>query len=131
MANIVFKSASVYYGKGGRKVAEISGHTVSIDSGDEDQFGADGWLGASDGQTMMTLDCDMVVPHDPGLSIPVLADMLDKQYVDIGIHLEGKMLAGQFRCVSIKYTSDSKVGSLRCTATFRGPKPTVSAFKSS
>lgn len=123
MADYRFTSAPISFN--GKKVAEISGQTTSIDSGDEDMFGQDGHLGASEGIAMMSVDCDMVVPV-AGLSVPMLITLINKKTVTLGVLVDGKWLQSDVRVRSIKYTSDSKAGTTRCTATMVGPEPTIS-----
>lgn len=123
MANSVFKSIPVYYN--GKKVAEIASHSVSLDGGDEEMFGQEGFLGWSDGIIMMTIEAQLVVPVQ-GITVPMLGDMIAKKYVTLGIPVEGKLLQADMRCTNIKYDSDSKAGSTKMGATFKGPQPTVS-----
>jgi hypothetical protein len=125
MADRVFKSAPVYYDN--KKVAELSGHTTSLDSGDEEQIGQDGFLGWSDGLTMMTIEADMVSPV-AGISVPLLINMINKKIVTVGVPVDGKFLQSEMRVTNMKYTSDSKAGSLKCSATLKGPQPSLSLW---
>lgn len=120
MAQAIIRALPLYYQ--GKKFAEVSSGTYDINSGDEAQFGTEGYMGHSDGATVSKIDADVVVPV-PGITETVLADMLAKKYVQMGIFADGAFNQHTMRITHASYTWDSKTGAAKGKFTFEGGPP--------
>src|SRR5688572_21400831 len=78
----IYRHASIYYES--KKVADFKGFEFTISSGNEDMVGDEGWSGRSSGAKMSKLSADAIVPI-AGVQISVVRDLLNDEYVDIGL----------------------------------------------
>jgi hypothetical protein len=123
MAFVRVRHASMYVA--GKKVAEMFSNTYHVGSGDEPQFGDDGFQGMSDGAITTTLDCETIVPVI-GTSVDILSLLLNKQDSDINLGLmSGRLHTVTMRCTEADYKSDAKTGTLTGTFKFFGGVPTL------
>lgn len=123
MALVRFRHASIYLR--GVKVAEAYESEEDISSGDEPQFGDEGFVGMSDGATTTTFNFTAIVPVK-GMTIAVEDILLQKQDVDLALGLvNGRIHQVTVRCTNANYKSDAKAGTLVGSFKFMGgvPKP--------
>jgi hypothetical protein len=107
----------------GRKVAEMYDCTYHIASGDEPQYGDDGFIGMSDGAITSQIDCSTIVPIS-GMSVDIDGLVLNKSDVDIAHSLvNGKIHQVTMRCTDADYKSDAKNGTLMGSFKFFGGVP--------
>lgn len=107
----------------GKKVAMASGTQYDIEGNDEDQFGDEGWVGASNGAVATKIRVDVIVPV-AGTRVTVVTDMLAKRYVDVGLGIvDGKIHRVNMRCRTVSFTGASQQGSLTGNWEFTGGKP--------
>ncbi len=114
MANARFRSMPVYAGS--KKIAEIQNCSLDYESNDEAQEGSDAHLGHSDGIAMSAVDCEVVCPTT-GLSVDPITFIKNKEYVNIGVQLFGKLYQFTARCTKFNVKSTSKNG--KTTGSFR------------
>ncbi len=60
MANVRVRHASFYLG--GKKIGTMHTNSYTLSSGDEAQFGDEGYLGHSDGASTTSCDVEVIVP---------------------------------------------------------------------
>ncbi len=123
MAYARVRHASAYVG--GRKVAEMFNNSYDVSSGDEPQFGDEGFVGMSDGAITTTFEFDQVVPTN-GSSVLVENILLNKQDIDLAVGLiNNKLHQVTVRCTGGTWKSDTKAGTLVGSFKFMGgvPKP--------
>lgn len=122
MSNARIRYAPLYIAD--QKFAEA--HTVdyTMTSGDEAQFGAEGYIGHSDGATTVKFSCTAIVPV-VGTNVDVVSLIKNKQYVDVALPLNGKFHRASCRCVSANYTTDRKTGKLEGKFDFEGGDPNI------
>lgn len=120
MSQVIIRPFPLYYGT--KKIAEVSSGTYDVTPGDEAQIGTDGYLGHSDGATITKIDADCIVPVK-GLGVTILADMLAKKYVQVGIFADGKSQQLQMRVTHASYSWDSKTGKASGKFSFEGGSP--------
>lgn len=120
MALPIIRPFPVYYKN--KKVAEIASGSYDIAPGDEAQIGTDGYLGHSDGAVLTKIDAEVIVPVK-GLGVTILADMLAKKYVSVGIFADGKSHQMDMRITHAGYSWDSKSGKATGKFTFEGGAP--------
>ena len=118
----VIRAFPLYYKN--KKVAEIVSGSYDLTPGDEVQIGAEGVIGYSDGVTMTKIETDCIVPVK-GLGVTILADMLAKKYVSVGIVVDGKSHQLDMRITHANYNWDSKSGKAMGKFVFEGPQPDV------
>lgn len=107
----------------GKKIAEMYDCTYDIASGDEPQFGDDGFLGMSDGAITSQIDCTSIVPV-AGMSVDIDALILNKTDVDITHSVvNGKIHQVTMRCTGANYKTDAKAGTLVGSFKFMGGVP--------
>lgn len=124
MAMVRVRHASIWLG--GRKLAEMYKTDTELASGDEPQYGDEGFVGMSDGATTTTIDFDVIVPIS-GMTVAVEQAILNKSDVDVTSGLiNGKLWQLTMRCTKAKYSSDVKPGTLTGSFTFMGGKPSLS-----
>lgn len=123
MALVRVRHASIFLN--GRKIAEAYENEEDISSGDEPQYGDEGFVGASDGATTTNFTFTAIVPV-LGMSAAVENMLLNKQDVDLSLGLiNNKLHQVTVRCSGANYKSDAKAGTLIGTFKFFGgaPKP--------
>ena len=124
MALVRVRHASMFVGS--KKVAEMFRNKVALNSGDEPQFGDEGFLGMSDGAITTQLDFDAIVPVS-GMTVDLTAYLLNKTDVDITSGpVNGKLYTWTSRCTKAEYDSDSKAGTQTGAFSFMAGVPTVS-----
>lgn len=92
-----------------RKVAEAFQNNIDAESGDEQQFGAEGVLGLSEGITTFEIDFD-VVQLTRGTNIDLFGILMNKQEVGVGVSVGPKRIRVPMRCTSANLTSQSRNG---------------------
>lgn len=123
MAMFKIRHASIWVS--GTKVAEAYKSKKSLNSGDEPQYGDEGFVGMSDGAITTTLDFDIIVPIG-GATISPEQLMLNKQDVDITAGLvNGKIWQLTMRFTKAEYDSDAKAGTLMGNFSLFGGKPRI------
>lgn len=115
-----FRNASVYINS--RKIAEIESGTYEHNSGDEDQFGSEGWMGASDGAGTTRLTFNTVVPA-VGHEMTFKRIMKNKEYVQVAVIIDGGAEMITMRVASRSYNFDSKTGVVKGAFTAMGGDP--------
>ena len=120
MAKALIRPAPLYYK--GKKVAEIREGTYDIESNDQREICAEGYIGHTDGATTSSVQMTLIVPV-PGLSIPLLADMLRKAYVKIGLFEDAKLHNLEGRVTKISYSWNFEKGENRCVGSFESGAP--------
>jgi hypothetical protein len=120
MSKSLIRPAPVYYRS--KKVAEIREGTYEIDSNDQREIAAEGYIGHTDGATTSNIQMTLIVPV-PGLSIPMLADMLRKAYVKIGLFEDAKLHNLEGRITKISYSWNHEKGENRCVGSFESGAP--------
>lgn len=108
----------------GKKIAECTGGTYSIASGDEMHIATDGYIGHSDGATTVKIDPECIIPVK-GMQITVDAILLGKKYVQIGVPVNGKFHQVDCRLISASYKWDAKTGSATGSFNFEGGQPEI------
>lgn len=119
---IRFRNAPVYVGT--RKIAEIESGTYEHTSGDEMQIGDGAYLGHSDGVETVKVTFNTVCPvkgHEKDLK----GIILRKEYVQVGLQIDGGFEQFEGRLVGRNYAFDSKAGSCKGTFNFEGGRPDV------
>lgn len=106
----------------GKKIAEVSDGTYDIASGDEAHIASDGYYGHSDGATMTKVNANCIIPVK-GMQQTVDAILLNKQYVSMGIPVNGKAHQIDMRLVNGNYKWDFKTGSCTGSFAFEGGAP--------
>lgn len=110
MANVRVRHASIYLN--GRKVAEAYESEEDISSGDEPQYGDEGFVGMSDGATTTNFSFTAIVPV-AGMTVAVENILLNKQDVDLALGLiNGKIHQVTVRFTNCNFKSDAKAGTL-------------------
>lgn len=110
---------------GGKKVAEMYDNTYDIASGDEPQYGDDGFEGMTDGAVTTQLDCTTIVPVS-GMSVSIVNALLGKQDVDITLGIiDGHIHQITMRPTGANFKSDAKTGSLAGSFKFFGGVPKI------
>ena len=124
MANARIRHYSIFINT--KKAATFQTSSLGIQSGDEPQFGDDGFLGYSDGAIQSTLQSDAVVPVG-GTNTGLLDALLAKQDVLIGAGIvDGKILQMTHRVLEATYDTDTKTGTLMGKFRFGGGAPKTS-----
>ena len=116
------RSAPVYVKS--RKIAEVTSGTYDHASGDEMQLGSEGYIGHSDGIDTCRMQISTIVPT-AGHALDLRRIILNKEYVVIGLPIDGGFESWEGRLVSRSYKWDNKTGV--CTGDFsiEGGKPEV------
>lgn len=120
MAKSLIRPFPIFYK--GKKVAEIREGTYEIDSNDQREITAEGYIGHSDGVTTSSVQMTLVVPV-PGISITILADMLNKAYVKIGVFADNKLHNLEGRFTKLAYSMNHEKGESRLVGTFESGAP--------
>jgi hypothetical protein len=123
MANARIRYSPLYFG--GQKFAELHTSGTAINSGDEAQYGAEGYLGHSDGAIMTKISGTAIVPV-VGTNVDVLSLLKNKSYVGVGQFIGGKWVEVSMRCLSANYDTDRKTGKMEGKFEFEGGEPDVS-----
>jgi hypothetical protein len=116
----VIRSAPIFFKS--KKVAEIESADYEINSNDEDQFGSEGWMGSSSGATTTSITCNVIVPV-AGLTVTLTTALLNKEQVQIGVAVDGKLHQIDMQPKTAKFTTDSKTGTLKGSFMFSGGAP--------
>jgi hypothetical protein len=115
-----FRNASVYINS--RKVAEIESGTYEHNSGDEAQFGSEGWMGHSDGAGITRLTFNTVVPA-VGHEITFSNIIKNKEYAQVAVIIDGRAELLTMRIMSRSYNFDSRAGTVKGAFTAEGGEP--------
>lgn len=122
MANARIRFAPLYLGD--QKFAEAHTINYTMTSGDEMQFGAEGYIGHSDGATTTKFSCTAIVPV-AGTNVDVVNIIKNKEYVDAAMPLNGRFHRVSVRCVTATYDTDRKTGKLEGKFDFEGGDPNI------
>lgn len=120
MAKSIIRPAPIYYDS--KKVGEIREGTYELDSNDVREITADGYTGHTDGVTTSNIQMTMIVPV-PGLSIPILKNMIDKKYVKVGLFEDGKLHNLEGRVTKLSYSFNYERGENRLVGSFESGAP--------
>lgn len=97
---------------GGRKFAECNGTQYTADSGDEQQIGAEGVLGLSEGVPVIKIDADYVQPV-AGTNIDLWSMFQNKTEFTVQQPIGGKSHGVRMRISSMSLTSETKNGTAK------------------
>lgn len=122
MAQNIIRPFPLYFRK--KKVAEIQTGTYDITPGDEEQIGAEGVLGYSDGATVTKIETDCIVPVR-GMKSRIIDALLKKQYAQVGVMVDGQFHQIDMRVTHGTYSWDHKTGRAMGKFTFSGGEPDV------
>lgn len=122
MASKIIRPLPIYVAS--KKIAEVTDGTYDITSNDESQVTHDGYIGHSDGATTCKADFNTICPV-AGHEFNFVDLILNKQYVNIGILADGKLLQFTGRLVTLGYTTDSKSGKATGKFSFEGGPSTA------
>lgn len=123
MAQVRVRHASMYVG--GKKIGEMFNNKYSMNSGDEPQYGDDGFEGMSDGAITTNVTCTTITPVT-GMSVNLVNALLQKADVDVAIGtLDNHIHQVTMRCTKAEFTSDAKAGTLNGDFEFMGGVPKV------
>lgn len=123
MANVKVRAASLYVN--GSKVAEFEGTDYDLQGGDEAQFGAEGYIGDSEGAITTQVTATGVIPVS-GTKVDLIGIFLRKEDVSIGLNaISGKLHKIDMRCRNINVKSSHRNGTMNGTFTFGGGEPKV------
>jgi len=120
MARQIFRAFPVY--ANGKKVAEIRQGTYDVTNNDEAQVAIDGYQGHTDGATMSSVQATLIIPVT-GTQIDFDSMRKTRQYVQIGMPVNGKFQMMDMRLVKAQYKWDSKNGQAEGDFTFEGGEP--------
>lgn len=120
MARSVFRAFPMYLG--GKKVAEVRSGTYEVNNNDEAQVAIDGYVGHADGATLSNIDATLVVPVT-GTQIDLDSIRKNRQYVQIGMPVNGKFQMMDARLTRAQYKWDSKNGQAEGDFHFEGGEP--------
>lgn len=123
MANARIRFAPLYIND--VKFAEAHGISTNLASGDEAQYGAEGYIGHSDGAMMTKISPTAIVPV-VGTNVDVVTLMKSKAYFQVGQLVGGQFLRVDMRCISANFDTDRKTGKLEGKFEFEGGEPDVS-----
>lgn len=116
-----FRHASFYFK--GKKVATCNALEETIQTGNEDQIGDEGWMGVSSGARMTKLSTDHIVPV-AGIGVSILEAMLADEYVDVGLGIvDGKVHKLKMAIIQGTYSSSAPNGTLTGKFEFSGGAP--------
>jgi hypothetical protein len=120
-----FRHASIYVNNA--KVAECSGNTISLNSGDESQIADDGYQGHSDGAITTSVSLETVRPIGGTGKTLMEQYMLNKTDVSvIGNSIEGKAFSWpSMRVTKADTKSEAKNGTLTGSYTLEGGRPDI------
>lgn len=122
MANARIRFAPLYLGD--IKFAEAHTVNYTLASGDEAQFGAEGYVGHSDGATTTKFSCTAIVPV-VGTNVDVVGFIKNKAYFDAALPIGGKFHRVSVRCVNATFDTDRKTGKLEGKFDFEGGDPNI------
>lgn len=106
-----------------KKVAECRDNKNELKTNDEAQFAIDGYMGHSDGAGMTNITFTVIVPVK-GTQIDLDAIIAGRQYVRIGMPINGKFQKVEGRIVNRTYTGSVKNGQAEGDFAFEGGEPT-------
>jgi hypothetical protein len=114
------KSFSVY--RGGKKIGVAETADVELTGNDEEHLSDDGWT-ASDGQPTTSLTVNTITPVD-GKTSDLTDAIVNKDFLRMQLNVvDGEAWSCVMKCMSAKYTTDMKTGSLKGTFSFKGGTP--------
>lgn len=117
-----FRSLSVYVNT--RKIAEIESGTYEHNTGDEAQFGTEGYMGHSDGASTTRLTFNTVTPA-VGHEVDFRRIVVNKEYAQVAIPVDGGVEMVTMRFMSRAYNFDSRAGTVKGAFTAEGGAPDV------
>ncbi len=97
---------------GGRKFAECNGTQYTGESGDEQQIGAEGVMGLSEGVPVIKIDADYVQPV-AGTSIDIHGMFKNKTEFTVQMPIGGKSHGVRMRITNVSLTSETKNGTAK------------------
>jgi hypothetical protein len=123
MANVKVRAASLYID--GSKVAEVEGSDYDLTGGDEAQFGAEGYMGHSEGAITTKVSCNGIIPV-AGMKVDIVSIFLKKKDVSISMaSISGKIHKITMRCTNANVKSSHRNGTQNGSFTFEGGEPSV------
>ncbi len=123
MANARIRSASIFLNQ--KKMGTIEGIKYTYSTGDEDQFGDPGYIGASDGAATSSISCNGIVPL-PGMEMDIMAAMQNKADFDIALGVvNGKIHQVTMRGKKCEFTGSQKAGTLMGDFEFSGGEVSI------
>lgn len=123
MATYRVKHASVFVA--GKKVATANTSDITVNSGDEVQFGDAGFAGFSDGATTTSCEVTEIVPIT-GTTFDFDAAIVGKQNLEMSFGLlNGNIWQVTMRAMKHDYKSDAKTGTLTGSISLAGGEPKI------
>lgn len=123
MANVKVRAASMYID--GSKVAEFEGSDYDLVGGDEAQFGAEGYMGHSEGAITSKVTANGLIPV-AGMKVDIMSIFLKKKDVSVALaSVSGKIHKITMRCTNANVKSSHRNGTQSGSFTFEGGEPSV------
>lgn len=120
--NAIIRSSPVFID--GLKLATVESGSFDITSGDEAQFGTDGYIGHSDGAMTSKVETSHIVPV-AGMEAKIKQAVLEKRNVMATVFTDGGTFTFYGRMTSLGYNWDSKTGANKGKVTIEGGAPTL------
>src|SRR5690348_11780522 len=117
MARAIIRPFPVFVN--GKKVAEIREGTYDTNNNDEAQVAIDGYLGHADGTTLTGIQATVIVPVT-GTQIDFDTMRKTRQYLGVGLLVNGKIQQQDMRLVRTNYKWNSKNGQAEGDLSFEG-----------
>lgn len=109
------------------KQGEFNASTYTYNSGNEDAFGASGWLGTTTGARTTTLKFDTIVTTTSTASKTLKAALKAGKYVQIALAgLGPETETVEMSVISAEFTTDTKTGELKGSFELHGGDPSSS-----
>lgn len=118
MANARIRPFSLYFN--GAKLGQMHQAKLTLQSGDEPQFGDGGLLGYSDGAAQTMLTCTAIQPASTQMDVDLATLLLQKQYVDVAVPIGPNIYTASFRPIKAEFDTDQKTGRLEGNFEFGG-----------
>lgn len=114
------RASSLYLG--GKKIAECSGGSVTVNTGSEVQIADGGAFAVTDGAITLEASFDCIIPV-AGMQKDVVAVLLDQTYIKLAIPYAGKLLQAEGKMQSADLKWDQKAGTFTGSFKFVGLTP--------
>ncbi len=123
MADVIVRAAVVRVAS--KKIAEAHSAELSVPSGDEATFGAEGYLGHTQGAITCKITMKAIIPV-AGMSKDLTELVLNKRRVSVTFFAGGTEYQIENAAVTqFDISSETKSGMLEGSFTFEGGKPTA------
>ena len=120
MARQIFRAFPLYVN--GKKIAEVSSGTYDVNPNDEAQVGTEGYMGHADGATITRIQATCMIPV-VGMQVQFDAIIKARQYVQVGVPINGKFQQVDMRITQANYKWNFKNGQAEGDFTLEGGEP--------